>query len=180
MPIFLQLSRLPALLVPRHLTKKSAWSSSSFTHLIGLVFAFLFVWKFWIGLGCLWRWNSLVLWLFWLSFWWMRSSAQLRVFCLNFLLVLFGWWETGIEKKVLTNCLFCMVGDGWEAQLSLFCFSSSYVSFWVVFWNPSCLMSNVLLLNPPARWSCSIMLCFKALSRADILSQIQSPHTNVT
>jgi hypothetical protein len=41
--------------------------------------------------------------------------------------------KIGTEKKVLTNCLFCVVGDGWAAQLRLFCFSS--LNFLSGFWS---------------------------------------------
>lgn len=37
---------------------------------------------------------------------------------------------------------------------------------------PDVVLGPILLLNPPARFSWSIMLCFKALSRANIISQI--------
>jgi hypothetical protein len=43
------------------------------------------------------------------------------------------WLVRNWDRKESFDRLFCMVGDGWEAQLSLFCFSSSNVSFWVLF-----------------------------------------------
>ena len=64
----------------------------------------------------------------------LNSEARLFDFCLNFLLgVVWLVRKLGSKKKVLTNCLFCVVGDGWAAQLRLFCFSSLNFSFWVLF-----------------------------------------------